>query len=95
MPEPERRQLLDQLADGAVVRVVTAAPLDPAAREDVARRLHELLRRQTDVEFADDPALIAGVELHFPHTVLHHSWRDSLREIEEELKRDGGPAGHA
>jgi F-type H+-transporting ATPase subunit b len=95
LPEPERQQLLDQLVDGEVVRVVTAAPLDTAASEDVVRRLQELLRRQIDVEFACDPALIAGVELHFPHTVLYHSWRDSLREIEEELKRDGGPAGHA
>ena len=30
-------------------------------------------------------ALIAGAELHFPHTILRHSWRDSLAEIEAEL----------
>ncbi|HSA80307.1 MAG TPA: hypothetical protein VLE23_05760, partial [Geminicoccaceae bacterium] len=59
------------------------------------RRLHELLGADTKVEFAEDPTLLAGAEVHFPHTVLHHSWRESLREIKEDLKRDGRPAGLA
>jgi hypothetical protein len=75
--------------------LVTASPLDPAARDDFGRRLRELLGADSDVRFADDPALVAGAELHFPHTVLHQSWRDSLREIEEELRRDGRPPGRA
>ena len=95
LAEPERAALIDRLAHGHTVQVVTAAPLDPAGRDDFTRRLRELLVRDTGVQFADDPALLAGAELHFPHTVLHHSWRDSLREIEEDLKRDGRPPGLA
>ena len=65
------------------------------ARDAFTDRLRVLVGAATSVRFADDPTLLAGAELHFPHTVLHHSWRDSLREIEEELKRDGRPAGLA
>jgi F-type H+-transporting ATPase subunit b len=92
---PERAALTDRLAADDVVQVVTAAPLETADRDDLTRRLRELLGADTSVQFGQDPALLAGAELHFPHTVLHHSWRDSLNEIEEELKRDGRPAGLA
>jgi F-type H+-transporting ATPase subunit b len=95
LEEPERSALVDRLANGDVVQVVTAAPLDPAGRDDFTRRLRGLLGANTNVQFADDPTLLAGAELHFPHTVLHHSWRDNLREIEEDLKRDGRPPGLA
>jgi len=96
LAEPERAALVDGSGhDDVVVQVVTAAPLDPADRADFTDRLRALVGAGTEVRFAADPTLLAGAEVHFPHTVLHHSWRDSLREIEEELKRDGGPAGHA
>jgi ATP synthase F0 subunit b len=95
LAEPERSALVDRLESGDVVQVVTAAPLDPAGREDFTGRLRELLGTDTNIQFADDPTLLAGAELHFPRTVLHHSWRDSLREIEEDLKRDGRPPGLA
>jgi F-type H+-transporting ATPase subunit b len=87
--------LINRLADGAAVQVVTASRLETEGRADFSRRLRALLGAYTDVQFADDPALLAGVELHFAHTVLRHSWRDSLREIEEALKRDGRLAGVA
>lgn len=95
LAETQRSALIDRLANGAVVQVVTATPLDPAGREDFTCRLRELLGTDTNIQFADDPTLLAGTELHFPHTVLHHSWRDSLREIEEGLKRNGRPPGLA
>jgi ATP synthase F0 subunit b len=96
LTEPERAALIDRLAHGdAVVQVVTAAPLDPADGDAFTERLRGLVGAGIDVHFADDPTLLAGAELHFPHTVLHHSWRDSLREIEEDVKRDGRPAGLA
>ena len=95
LAETQRSALIDRLANGAVVQVVTATPLDPAGREDFTCRLRELLGKDTNIQFADDPTLLAGTELHFPHTVLHHSWRDSLREIEEGLKRNGRPPGLA
>ena len=95
LAEPERAALIDRLAQGDVVQVVTAAPLDPADRDDFTDRLCTLLGADIHVQFAEDPTLLAGAELHFPHTVLHDSWRDSLREIEEDLKRNGRPAGLA
>jgi F-type H+-transporting ATPase subunit b len=95
LTERERSALVDRLADGAAVQVVTATRLETEGRASFSRRLHALLGTDLDVQFADDPALLAGAELHFPHTVLRHNWRDSLREIEEDLKRDGRPAGVA
>jgi F-type H+-transporting ATPase subunit b len=95
LTEAERSALINRLADGAAVQVVTASRLETEGRADFSRRLRALLGAYTDVQFADDPALLAGVELHFAHTVLRHSWRDSLREIEEALKRDGRLAGVA
>jgi F-type H+-transporting ATPase subunit b len=93
--EPERRELVGQLADGAALQLVTAEPLEPAAREALRKQLQAALGADTVLEFAEDPKLIAGAELHFPHTILRHSWRDSLEEIEAELRRHGGPEGQA
>jgi ATP synthase F0 subunit b len=95
LTESEHRELIAQLADGEAIRVTTARPLEQAASEAFRQKLQDLLGPGTIVQFADDAALIAGAELHFPHTILRHSWRDSLREIEEELKRDGRPQGLA
>jgi F-type H+-transporting ATPase subunit b len=95
LDERARAAMVQRLAHGDGVQVVTAAPLETADRDAIARRLRTLLGVDTDVRFAEDPALLAGAELHFPNTVLHHSWRDSLREIEEDLKRDGRPQGLA
>jgi len=95
LSEPERRELNGQVADGGAVQVVTAAPLDAAAGAEATRRLRELVGADVEVQFAADAALIAGAELHFPHTVVRHNWRDSLREIEEDLRRDGRAPGHA
>ncbi len=93
--EPERRELVGQLADGVGMQLVTAEPLEPTARDAFQKQLQALLGADTTVAFAEDPALIAGAELHFPHTILRYSWRDSLAEIEAELKRHGGPEGRA
>jgi len=93
--QTERRQLVGQLADGAALRLVTARPLEPDARQAFRDRLLPLLGAEPTMQFAEDPALIAGAELHFPHTVLSHSWRNSLADIEAELRHHGGPEGHA
>jgi F-type H+-transporting ATPase subunit b len=93
--EPERQKLVGQLADGAALQLVTAEPLQPATREALRKQLQSVLGADAVVEFTEDPGLIAGAELHFPHTILAHSWRDSLAEIEAELKHHGGPEGHA
>ena len=84
LPEAQRRALAGDEAP-VPVRLVTAAPLDPAPWRE---RLGEALGRPVALEVAEDPGLIAGVELHFPHTVLRHSWKQALAEATEELTRD-------
>jgi F-type H+-transporting ATPase subunit b len=95
LDEPERRVLASQLADGAPLQLVTAGPLAPSARAIFQDQLRAALGADTVVEFAQDAALIAGAELHFPHTILRHSWQHSLEEIAAELRHDGGTAGRA
>ncbi|HYD66490.1 MAG TPA: hypothetical protein VED21_13485, partial [Azospirillum sp.] len=50
-------------------------------------RLEAALGRPVALTLEEDPGLIAGVELHFPHTILRHSWKQALAEAMEELAR--------
>ena len=87
LPKPERDVLARQLAD-APLEVVTASAL-PAETEEVWRsRLGESLCGQIAVNFGVDPALIAGVELHFPNAVLRFSWQSTLATIGAEIETD-------
>jgi F-type H+-transporting ATPase subunit b len=95
LPESERRELVDQLAGGEILRVVTATPLEPATSGEFCDKVRDLLGADAQMRFDADPALLAGVELHFPNAILRHSWRDSLRDIEEQLKHDGPATGTA
>ncbi|ACI97811.1 ATP synthase subunit b 1 [Rhodospirillum centenum] len=91
LPEPERQVLAGQAADGGI-RIVTAVPLDEAGRAHCRDRAHTLLGPDIALTFADDPELLAGVELHFAHTVIRDSWRDLLGRIGLEL--DGHDDAH-
>lgn len=62
------------------VAVITARPLSPDERAHCLERLHG-----AEVTFAVDAALIAGAELHFGSSVLHHSWRAALADAQREL----------
>ncbi|WP_431855951.1 F0F1 ATP synthase subunit delta [Azospirillum sp.] len=84
LPEAQRHALAGEETP-APVRLVTAAPLDPAPWRT---RLAAALGRPVALSLAEDPGLIAGVELHFPHSVLRHSWKQALAEATEELTRD-------
>jgi hypothetical protein len=67
------------------VRLVGVGPLPEM---DVARcrdRLAAALGRTVALTVAENPDLLAGVELHFPHTVLRHSWKQALADAAEEL----------
>lgn len=84
LPEVRRHALADG-ASPVPVRLLTATPLDPAPWQT---RLTAALGRPVALAVTEDPGLIAGVELHFPHTVLRHSWKQALAEAMEELTRD-------
>lgn len=91
LAEADRRALVE---DGASppnplpLRLVSAAPLGEEALTDARTRLESALGRPVALDADADPGLIAGVELHFPHSVLRHSWKQALAEAMEELTRD-------
>ncbi|HEY0837287.1 MAG TPA: F0F1 ATP synthase subunit alpha, partial [Azospirillum sp.] len=93
LSEPRRRALAGD-GDPVAVRLVTSAPLMVPEGERWQERLAAALGRPVAVEFAEDAGLIAGVELHFPHTVLRHSWKQALAEAMEELTRDDDNTHH-
>jgi len=70
------------------VEVVTAAPLDPEAARAFTERLGQALGAPVTPSFQTDPALIAGVEVRFPFTILRRSWSEDLRRIQAELDDD-------
>ncbi|MBI1179275.1 MAG: hypothetical protein GC201_01875 [Alphaproteobacteria bacterium] len=90
--EPDERDRMKQgMGDGAPLRAVTAAPLPEAAAGAWRERLHRALGDGAAIEFADDPALIAGVELHFPTSILRLSWRSTLAGLKAEIENHGQP----
>lgn len=70
---------------GRQVQVLTATPLDGARRQSVADRLRRALGPEVTVGFAEDPALIAGAEIHLPAAVVRQSWRDQLADARRAL----------
>jgi len=87
LPRPERDVLARQLAD-APLKVVTALPLPAEIEQIWDSRLRGGLCGQIVVNFSVDPALIAGVELHFPNAVLQFSWQSTLATIGAEIETD-------
>jgi F-type H+-transporting ATPase subunit b len=81
------------LGDGAApaVRVVTAAPLPDAVQATWHARLGRALGDGLATDFAVDPGLIAGAELHFPTAILRCSWANALDGLRAEIASDGEP----
>ena len=73
--------------------VVTAAPLSKDEMEHVRDTLNAALGLELSFRFRVDPALIAGVELRSPNTIVSNSWRADLDRIRKELDGDGTPTG--
>ena len=90
LPEAERAGLRQDL------RLVTALALDEASRGE----WQEKLRRALDapdlpVDFATDPALLSGVELHFASGILSLSGRSGLAALRAEAETKTETAGDA
>lgn len=87
--EPEERgTLLGNQAGTGQLRVVGAIPFPKASMVQWRERLIAILGRDLEIEFAQDPDLIAGVELHFPGAILHFSWRGALDAMRVEITSD-------
>jgi len=88
MPLQTRRDLMA----GGPVTIATAAPLSGAEKEAWQTRLAAILGTLPQISFEHDPALIAGVELRGPHTLLRRNWRCDLERLARALTP--GSQGH-
>jgi F-type H+-transporting ATPase subunit b len=82
-------------ASRLAIRVVSARPLGDEARARCRAALGRVAGEPLDVDFADDETLLAGVEIHFPHTVVRHSWREQLGEAARSLVDGAGARDEA
>ncbi len=82
MPEADRKALAD---DPKGIEIVTATD-SSAERAKINTAIQTALGGTAHLRFVTDPALIAGLELHSPHFVLHNSWAADLVQIGEALK---------
>ena len=70
------------------VTLATAHPLELVDRQAAADRLRRALGDELRVEFASDPALIAGAELRFAHGVLARHWAAELATARKAMRAE-------
>jgi F-type H+-transporting ATPase subunit b len=68
------------------LEVVTSTPLSKDAKARIETALAAALGAPPALVFRDDPAVLAGIELHNPHAVIGNSWRGDLDRMDRELK---------
>ena len=89
LPADSRKQIAARAAaDKLALVVVTATALDKRTADRIGASLSEALGAPATPTFRVDKALIAGVEVHFPFTILRRSWSEDLKRIEAELNDD-------
>jgi F-type H+-transporting ATPase subunit b len=89
MPAGSRKRIAERVAaDKKTLQVVTAAALDKRTATRFGENLSAALGAPATATFRVDKALIAGVEVHFPFTILRRSWSEDLNRIEAELNDD-------
>ncbi len=89
MAEAERRELLGAAeGEAARLRVVTATPAGEKRRRDWRNRLERIFGAALTLDFAEEPALVAGVELDFAATRLSFSLSGLLDRARGELVAD-------
>ncbi len=86
LSDPQRHSLADGI-DPVPVRLAAAGPLSDDDTALARDRLAAALGRPVALELVEDPSLIAGVELHFAHSVVRRSWKQTLAEAKEEMTR--------
>jgi F-type H+-transporting ATPase subunit b len=85
LPDPMRKAMAE---DGVVLEAVGAIPLQPADQERQQQLIADAFGARPKMTFKEDPALIAGLELHGPHLVIRNSWRADLTKILADLTDD-------
>jgi F-type H+-transporting ATPase subunit b len=86
------RQAIEQ-ADTEVpsLHMVTARPLGAEQKARYRDALAKVVGHEPAISFAVDDGLIAGLELHLPHTIVHHSVRSTLDQAAQEIDDDAAP----
>jgi len=84
----DRAGLLSGGTERREILVLSATALAPAVAAECRSRLQDLFGVDVVIKLQQDPDLIAGVELHFPHSILRHNWRDGLAEALERIAPD-------
>lgn len=89
LPADSKKHIAERVAaDSETLEIVTAAPLDKRTAARFGKSLSAALGARATPKFRVDKALIAGVEVHFPFTILRRSWSEDLKRIETELNDD-------
>ncbi len=92
MPPEQRRQMAADLGESGL-QVASAAPLPALQADALRKRIKAVFGGELQVDFTQDPDLIAGVELRLPHSVVGCSWKQSLDEaLKVLLESDGNAA---
>ncbi|MFT4935515.1 MAG: F-type H+-transporting ATPase subunit b [Pseudoalteromonas distincta] len=86
LPAETKRQIAERLSTRqGSPQVVTAMPLDETAQDTVAGTLTKAFGAPLAPVFRVDANLLAGVEIHFPFTILRRSWAERLKQLEAEV----------
>jgi F-type H+-transporting ATPase subunit b len=75
-------------AGSPAVHVVSARPLDRDRQARYRDALAGLFGQAPAIGYAVDKDLIAGVEIHLPHTIIHHSARSTIDRAAQEIDDD-------
>jgi F-type H+-transporting ATPase subunit b len=89
LPKPELDALARQLPDSVHLMVVSASALSAETTQNWRSRLKQALGDRIAIDFAVDPKLVAGAELHFPTAVVRFSWQGALSAMRTEIEANG------
>lgn len=84
--DAERNEIAKGLQRSSELKVITAAELPQKARPEWKKRIAKALGLDCQIRFENDPALIAGAELHFETAILRYSWRSVLDVARTEVE---------
>lgn len=84
VPAAEREQWFASSAPRSAL-LATAGTLEPSLQQRLAGALDEALGAGVTIDFAADPALLAGAELRLPHGVLAYHWAGLLAQARAAL----------
>ena len=86
LPAEARDSFAGAAKTGLQIEIVTAAPLSADEKQKVRAALNSAFGEELPVVFRSEPAIIAGIEIHGPTTIIRNSWAADLDRIRQELK---------